>query len=297
MEFWWQTRKRRIADLRRRADELRAQAPLMPAGFDPEGRRFESERLERQADRIEDDRRSARDLYLEIAVIALIAVEIVFSWKTLQDARTQDEVAKSTLAIAQSQTDKLSKLEGEQADALAKLKDMNGTLQTSLDTTKQQLGILKTQQTEFESERQRKPAFEATVGGEVLTPGTPAKPLAGNFTENGATIAITLKNIGNKTAMNGVLRLRVEPNDPDPSLSVEGQVMIVKETPDPNSRAKVSMWDVPFTRLRPGTLLPVKLNIVFDATRALARIHLTVDCDEIETEQYVGSFQVVPPRP
>jgi hypothetical protein len=284
--------------LREKANECFVQ--LYTAGtLDKAGILAEAQFYLREIDRRYESWISLRDLVLEIVVIVLIGLELYFGiTEGNKQAMILNQMNTSTTATATAMGNLLTAQQNsltEQTKSLDSLKQMNDKLQTSLQKTSDmavavqtQLKILQEEQTSRLAEQAKKPKLELDSGLIPLNTVSiiPLKPR--EETETKVTFDLSLRNIGDANARNGLLRVIVSGKDIHLECSAPSQLLY--EQPE----SVVHILLVPFQILRPGGNIPMSISAIFPKGQTPFSIVFNVDADEIPTATVLGGINYPP---
>lgn len=179
---------------------------------------LEGQSYNREIDNRYEDRRSWRDLLLEIVVIVLIAFE-------LHDAGQQSAILGALNTSSSDTAQAIKTLVQDQKSSVATQKDSLTKIQQMNDVVAKQLDLLKQEQEERSAQENSHPKFTAwaesydireqrlhSVSLEDLpNQGRPSVGLLREpWVDNSAvTVRLVLRNIGNATALNVVVVPRV----------------------------------------------------------------------------------------
>jgi len=253
--------------------------------------------------------KSFKDDVLEIAVIALIGIEIALSLifglvaihEGNQQADTLAKVKQSTADTAsamQLAKDSLSTLTSDQAKSLERLKEMNEKLQASLSTTgtmasalKKQLVILKEQQDEHKTQLAKKPKLELYIGSVPAYPATGASIPIREQTDTKMTLDLNLKNDGDAPAREAELRVVVFAKD------VALQTSAPSERTGEPADATTHTFLIHVGLVRAKLTIPMTATFTFPNTQLPFTVVFNIDADEIETATPLGGIQLNPLKP
>lgn len=230
---------------------------------------------------------------IELGVVVLIGIEIGLSIhygnKSIDDGREEALLLQN---IKKSADDSLA----AQTSSLARLRDMNTTLQESLKTTdavavaaKRQLGIQKQQQEEHLAQLGKKPKIVFYLAGAPLAIGASLKPREESDTS--ATFDCSLMNQGTGNATKVWLRLVVFSKE----VTVLSNQRIFPAAEPPNSSFQTLL--IPIDFIRPKLNLPFSITFTYPKGQAPFRVNLTVDAEEIETGTPLGELTFAPRKP
>jgi hypothetical protein len=261
----------------------------------------------------EDSRISRRDFWLELLVIVLILLELIVSIEAIRlgikDASKQAEIlghmdtsTALTAAAAKEQATQLAQLTEQQKQSLDALQHMNDELQGSLrktgemaEATRQQLKILQDEEVRRQAELAKKPKLELYAGDVSVTGSTviPKFPTQQQQNATKSVVDFSLRNLGNAAATNGTLRIIVFNRD----VILECRSPFERLHEDPENIPAGHAILVPFSRVRPGSALPMSVTATYRAGEWPFTIFFNVDADEIPVGTPLGSLTITPPKP
>jgi len=246
---------------------------------------------------------------LEIAVIALIGIEIILSvtgigigiheanqqakvWSNIETSTRNTASAMSTVSTS------LKTVADEQAASLGDLKQMNESLQSSLartgtmaSATQKQLQILQQEQASRLAQLAKKPKLELYISSVPPPPNGILPAKARESTDDHSTYDVVLKNSGDATATKGNLRVVVLGK----GTWLSGNVQVLRPYEPPESEAHTFL--IPFDYLRPNVQMPMSLTIGYPkGLLGAVMVILNVDVDELPTATPLGTLVVLPPQ-
>ncbi len=256
-----------------------------------------------------DEQVARRDFLLEIAVIALIGIEIILSIAGIgigireanQQAKTLSNIEGSTRDAASAMSTVSTSIKAVadgQAASLGDLKQMNESLQSSLartgtmtSATQKQLQILQGEQARRLAQLAKKPKLELYISSVLLPPNGIFPAKARESTDTQSNYDVILKNSGDATATKGNLRVVVLGKGT--WLSSNVQSTRPYEPPD----SEIHTFLIPFDYLRPSVQIPMSFTIGYPKGQAGAvMVVWNVDTDELPTATPLGTLVVIPPE-
>jgi hypothetical protein len=253
-----------------------------------------------------DDRTAKRDFRMEVAVIALISVEIILSivfgllalHEGSQQAKVLSHMDASAAATAAAMTDvktALQVLADEQTKSSDSLREMNDSLQSSAGAARNQLHILQQEQADTLAQRSKKPKLGLVLGGYALdSMRPPPKVIARAETDTSMTLDFLLLNSGSATAHAAIIRVLVW--DKEVGLQGEGTLMLTAVPPTGvNDRAQVYTAAIGNLRDRNSLILP--LTFTFPKGHKTFGVTIYADADEIETGTPLATLDISPGSP
>jgi hypothetical protein len=255
---------------------------------------FQGEAARKRAEQAaeEDRTRETRRFWLDFLVIGgLILVEIVIAAIALSEGRQQAQVLSdmktSTAATATAMTQataQLQRLADEQKRAADRLKEMSDNIQASTGATRNQLRILKQEQTDTIALRSRKPILRLIAGGLSAPPGKPLQVETDNPTETSATLTLAVTNDGNVAAHGPLIRLVIF----DEKVYVDGAPNITAiPRPFPNMASAI-VFTIGIERLAPRGMQILPLTFHFPPG------HSTFRAEELEAGTPLAQLTIVP---
>jgi hypothetical protein len=250
--------------------------------------------------------KSFRDLVLEIAVIVLIGLEIWLSVKGLREGREQAKVIEhmdhstaDTADAMKAARDSLRTLNDAQTISLDRLNDMDANLQASLartstmvSTTRNQLEILKKEQSDRLAQEAKKPKPALFVGPlPLINPPLNSTITAREETDTSMAFDFTLANLGDAPANKIELRAMVPQRDVSITASVSYQ-QIPQLAGSP-----FNIIIFPLDHLRPGQQLQVEITFNYPKGHLPFEVMFSIDANEIQAGTPLGRFMVTPRKP
>jgi hypothetical protein len=241
---------------------------------------------------------STWEFILTVVITVIIAAELGFAWAGFYEAQDQDQVLKDLKEASKEQAATLKTLTDEQTKSLESLKQMNGTLQTSVSTTKdmatamqKQLQILQSDQARRQAEAARKPKLEVDVAGVPLNGLVDIALKAREMTETRVTYDVALLNHGDAAATNGLLRIIAFDKAVTLACSLPAQPLHEEQD------SPIHVLAVPFERLRPNGNITMSVTITYPKGQQPFLVGFNVDSNEIPVATALGSMKVLPPKP
>lgn len=247
-----------------------------------------------------DERNAKRDLWLEIAVIVLIGIEIILSIVAIregnQQSRVLSNIEKSTKDSADAMSAARTSLEilsTSQTKSLDHLRQMDNSLQSSqkatgamASATRKQLEILQDEQTNRVAQLAKKPKLELEAGVLPLNTFFDVPLKAREFTDTKITYDLVLTNLGDATATKCVLRVVVMAKDV--SLIVTPFAQRPYEEPD----SPIHTYLISIEYLRPKVRLPMSLTFNYQSGQPPFSVMFNIDTDELGTAVPLGALTV-----
>jgi hypothetical protein len=256
----------------------------------------------REIDRRYESWISWRDLILEIVVIILIGLELYFGiTEGNKQAMILNQVNSSTAATADTMK-VLQKAQqallDEQTKSLTSLTQMNEKLQTSVQKTgdmaaamQEQLKILQEEQSSRLAEQAKKPKMELDAGVIPLNTLIAVSPKPREESETKVMFDLSLRNIGDAAARNGLLRVIV--NAKDVRLECSSPYQFLYEEPEATTHVMI----VPFQLMRTNSNIAMSITANFPKGQQPFSILFNVDADEISTATLLGGINYRPIKP
>lgn len=266
-----------------------------------------------EVDRRHDAQIARRDFRMELVVIFLILLEVIigvggFVYGVVEankqamilgqmNSNTAATAAlmQDTKALSVDQATKLKMLAEEETKSLDSLHEMNRQMRASLgqidkmtSAMKEQLAILREDQSNRRAQLSKKPKLELDIGGVPLNTFFKVPIKAREFTDTKAVYDVFLKNLGDATATKGLLRIVVYAKD----VGVQSNAPIQRPYEEANSVSHTFLS--PFDYLRPSITLPMSLTISYPKGQQPFVVEFNVDVDELPPATPLGAMTVTP---
>ena len=238
------------------------------------------------------------EFVLTIIITLIIAAELGFAWAGFYEAKDQYTVLKDLKTASQEQAVTLKTLTDEQTKSLDSLKQMNGTLQTSVKKTadmaiamQQQLKILQEDQASRQAEAAKKPKLELQVGNVPVDTffHVPVKML--EETDTKSVFSARLMNSGDAPAHRGLLRVIVNGKE----ISIQSSTPFQRPYEEPDSVMHAVL--IPFDVVRPHGNFGMEITLNYPKGQAPFTVIFNVDADELPTGTSLGGMTVKPRKP
>jgi hypothetical protein len=252
-----------------------------------------------------DDRVARRDFWMEVAVIILIGLEIVLSLAALREGAQQskvldhmDQSAAATASAMKLATASLQTLADDQGKSLARLNDMNNSLQASLSrtgtmasTTRKQLEVLQKEQADRQAQLAKKPKLALYIGAvpanTALTVNLPVR----EQTDTTITLDLNLTNEGDATANQVALRAVVAAKD------VALQASLYTERTVEPADSTQHTFIIQVAPLHARVTVPMTATFTFPKGQPKFKVTFSIDANEIETGTPLGTIELAPRKP
>jgi hypothetical protein len=256
-----------------------------------------------------DETVANRDFWLEIAVIVLIAGEIILSIVGIciavregkQQARVFSNIQRSTSETAGAMSAARQSLESlrlSQTQSRDYLKQMDTNLQSSQKATsamasaaRKQLRILQAEQTDRLARVAKKPKFDLYLGATPMSKAIGAKIRPRNETDTSMSYDFTLVNEGDAIATKPLLRI-VVPKAVTLAPTTHIQQGPVSESPESPVQAHLFNLE----NVRPGNRVPITTTFQYPTDLELFHVDFTVDSDELGAGTPLTGIDLVPSR-
>lgn len=206
-----------IKKLQERADACFIEAEKVPF-IDPERHQLlvEAQFYFTAIAKKRDDQTAQRDFRMEVAVIALISIEIilsvVFGLIAIREGNQQAAITAASAAAMADAKKALETLTDQQKSSLSSLSEMNQNLQSSTGAARKQLHILQDEQTAALAQRSKKPNLVLYLNETTLDATKRIAIYPGRQTPTSSACKFALQNRGNAGAHDIAIRFELPAN-------------------------------------------------------------------------------------
>ncbi len=256
-----------------------------------------------------DERIARRDFWMEVAVIALIGMEIflsvIFGIVAIREGHDQakllahmDTSAGATADAMKAAKTSLESLGSDQAKSLDRLKEMNEKLQASLtatgtmaSATHKQLEILKQEQADRIAQQAKKPKLTLYIGVVPASTSFNVNFPVREQTDTTVTLDLNLRNEGDATANKIEFRAVIFAKD------VSLQASARYERTGEQAESQFHTYLIHLDLLRPKVQVPMIVTFSYPKGQPPFQVLFNVDADEIESGTPLGGLTLTPRKP